>query len=318
MSLTSVVKKHYEKYRQRRREKRRARKDKIAAEEKALSLKEQAINRQELVFRYAGDAREVLAANAVFKDCKRGKRCFILGNGPSLKNENITTLADEDVFTVNQAARHPDFAALKTNIHFWADPQFFIVDDSKPEDMELVEVMKKINTPGNKPICFFPFRQRAFVQKYGLDKELNVSYFLHDMGMPEGFPNGVDFCGVTPVFHGVVMWCITLALYMGYSEIYLLGIDTTSILVNIKSFLQQNDSDDYAYKLTENEKLRMQRMLERQNLECQANAFACTLRQYRMFYEYAKERNVKIYNCSSTTLVDSIPRKRLVDVLAGK
>lgn len=256
-----------------------------------------------------------LARNRHLKDTKKGKRCFILGNGPSLRDEDLAQLANEDVFTVNQAARHPQFAALKSGVHFWADPSFFVVDENKTEDLELLDVMKAINTEGNRPMCFFPIKQYDFVKKFRLDESLNVHYFYSVDLFEEYYQGEIDFCGSCPAFCTVVMWCIALAVYMGYSEIYLLGIDTTSIMVNIKSYLKQNDSDDYAYNVGENEKKRLESQLQRQSLETQALSFYRVLQEYGALHRYCQKRNIRLVNCSSVSLVSTLPRQSLTSVL---
>ncbi len=318
MSVIKKVKSFFTKSKGERREERRERKEVERKEEVNRTYEEEARIREERVFKAFPDAKVELARNAVFKDTKKGKRCFVLGNGPSLRTEDLTQLVNEDVITVNQAARHPDFSAMRTNFHFWADPNFFVVDENRPEDLDLLEIMKKVNTDDNKPICFFPFMQKKFVKKHKLDEVLTVHYFHSSAPIPDDFDGEIDCSRVTPGFHTVVMWGISLAIYMGYSEIYLLGVDTTSILVNIKSFLQQNDSSDYAYDISENEKLRLERMLQRQSLENQARSFWFTLKQYRNLFNYCSNRGIKLVNCSSSTLIDSVPRKSLTDVLSGK
>lgn len=318
MKITGKIKGFFTKRKEARRAARRAEKEEERKAEANLTYEEEARIREERVFKAFPDARTELARNAVFKDVGKGKRCFVLGNGPSLRTEDLTRLADEYVITVNQAARHPDFAAMRTNFHFWADPNFFVVDESRPEDLDLLEIMKKVNTEDNKPVCFFPFMQKKFVKKHKLDEVLNVHYFHSSAPIPDDFEGEIDCSRVTPGFHTVVMWGISLAIYMGFEEIYLLGVDTTSILVNIKSFLQQNDSSDYAYDISENEKLRLERMLQRQSLEGQARSFWFTLKQYRNLNNYCSTRGIKLVNCSSSTLIDSVPRMRLVDVLCNK
>lgn len=259
---------------------------------------------------------QALGANSAYKGTKKGKRCFILGNGPSLKTENLALLTGEDVFTVNQAARHTDFPLLKSMVHFWADPNFFVIDETKEEDMELIKVMKQINTPGNKPLCFFPLNQTKFVEHFGLQKELRIGYFHTKKILSEAFDKEFDFTKSIPGFYTVVMYGIAFAIYMGYAEIYLLGVDSTSLLVNIKTILKINDNDDYCYNLNKNEKTRLQRMIQRQALEKQALSFYHVLKQYRLLLEYCNRRGVKLVNCSSTTLIDSIPRLPLHDVLS--
>ena len=51
----------------------------------------------------------ILSQNKKYKDLYKGQRVFILGNGPSIKEENISSLCQEHVFTVNQGVRNPAF-----------------------------------------------------------------------------------------------------------------------------------------------------------------------------------------------------------------
>jgi uncharacterized Rossmann fold enzyme len=88
-------------------------------------------SKEELSIKKDVNLKKILSKNLKFKSSHSGKRCFILGNGPSLKTDNLKCLEDEFVFTVNQIARHPDFKYIKPNYHFWADPLFFNIDKNK-------------------------------------------------------------------------------------------------------------------------------------------------------------------------------------------
>ena len=256
-----------------------------------------------------------LKENKKFKELHKGERCFILGNGPSLKTEDLKTLENEYVFSVNQISRHPDFEYIKPTYHFWADANFFDIDENKPEDLELLEIMKKVKTTDNSPFCFFPVQQRDFIEKYELEKELKIAYFASGMLFPEGFNGKIDYTKFVPGFGTVVQWCVTMAIYMGFSEIYLLGCDNTSILTTIKSALKRNDDNDYGYSVTENERKRMEGLLEKQSLEAYVNSYLETLKGYRYLFDYCEKRNIKLVNCSSTSVIDSIPRDTLTNVL---
>lgn len=254
-------------------------------------------------------------SNREFENLHASQRCFILGNGPSLKKENLRLLEDEYVITVNQASRHKDFEYIKPNYHFWADPDFFVIDESKQEDQDFLNVMKSVNTSDNKPICFFPVEQREFIKKYKLDKELEIRYFYSHFQFYDGYKGKIDYSSLAPAFCTVVQWGISMAIYMGFSEIYLLGCDNTSLLVNLKTALQINDDNDYAYSCNENEKQRMNRMFQRQGLEHQIQSALRTFQEYRALHNYCKYRNIKLINCSAETLIDSIPRVDYSDVI---
>lgn len=259
--------------------------------------------------------KALLERNCSFKSTNCGKRCFILGNGPSLKTEDLKQLESEVVFSVNQIARHPDFEYIKPTYHFWADPHFFEIDENKAEDLELLEMMKGVKTKENSPICFFPVEQKGFVDKFELEKILEIAYYYSSLPFELFRNKDIDYTKQVPRFGTVVQWCITMAIYMGFSEIYLLGCDNTGLVTTIKSAMKSNDENDYAYEVTENEKKRMESLLGKQSLEVYVRAYLSTLIDYKSLFEYCKKRNIKLINCSSTTVIDSIPRDSLTNVL---
>jgi hypothetical protein len=259
---------------------------------------------------------EKLLLNRKFKDLHLGERCFILGNGPSLRNQDLSLLSDEYVFTVNQIMRHPDFEKIRTNYHFWADPMFFEIDENRQEDLELLEVMKNLNTQNNKPECFFPIDQSSFISKYKLDEFLQVNYYRSKYVFHDNYSRKIDYTKITPGFGTVVQWAITMAIYMGFKEIYMLGCDNTGIIVTINSVLKENTDMDYAYQVSENEKKRMENLLDKQTLEDYCISYTDTLAGYRRLYNYCLERKIKLVNCSAKSVIDTIPREKFENVIS--
>ena len=166
-------------------------------------------------------------------------------------------LKDEIVFTVNQISRHQDFAKLETNYHFWADPIFFNLSKDKPEDIELIEVFKKINTEDNKPVCFLPDFAFDFVKNFNLESELNISYYCAKYYFYDDYNYDFDFTKIIPGFNTVVQYAVAMAIYMGVSEIYLLGCDSTGIISTINAYMDEDSNEAYAYNVTANEQKRI-------------------------------------------------------------
>jgi hypothetical protein len=267
-------------------------------------------------YRKSRQFRELLDKNREFKNIHQGKRCFILGNGPSLKEENLSVLGSEYVFTVNQITRNNQFEYIKPTYHFWADPNFFKIDESKPEDIELLKVMININTDDNHPICFFPIDQFDFIKKFGIDNKIEVRYFFSAYTLYDGYKKDIDYTKAVPGFDTVVLWCITMAIYMGFSEIYLLGCDNTGLINTIQSVANSSLEFEYSYEVTENEKKRLQNLQTYHSLEEYVQAYLNTLKEYRAMYNYCCGRGIKLVNCSSTSAIDSIPRESLQEVLS--
>lgn len=263
------------------------------------------------------EAYMLLQENQKLRNAYLGERCFIVGNGPSIKNQNLSLLENEYVFTVNQSSRNPDFAKIKTTFHFWTDDNLFVIDETNRGDLAIIDIMKGVTTKDNQPICFFPLRQRGFIKKFGLDKCLNVKYISPELSwMYEGFDETFDLTKHIPVFGTVVQFCLIAAIYMGFKEIYLLGCDNTGLINTITSLLNNNDGDNYCYNVSAEEKARMERTAKRNGLEKDTKSYLYNIRDYRILYEYCLKRKIKLFNCSGQTVIDSIPRLHYESVIS--
>jgi hypothetical protein len=260
--------------------------------------------------------QEELQKNSEFKNLHKGQRCFIVGNGPSLKDEDLSTLKEEVVFTVNKIANLPQFNEMKTNYHFWADPAFFALSPDNEEDLELVKTFFAIRTEANNPICFLPSFAGDFIKNFNVKEKLNIRIYSAQLPFLDGENQEIDFTKPTFGYQNVVQFAIAMAIYMGFSEIYLLGCDSTGLISTIQAYLNEEVSE-FAYNVSENEKKFLKKMAENREhgIESDFLGWARILHLYGELYRYCSNRNVKLVNCSSKTIVDSIPRESLTDVL---
>jgi hypothetical protein len=61
--------------------------------------------------------QSAFAANRALQGRHNGERCFIVGNGPSLREQDVRPLANELVITVSNGFLHKDFAAIAPRYH---------------------------------------------------------------------------------------------------------------------------------------------------------------------------------------------------------
>ena len=259
-----------------------------------------------------------LKSNVQFKNTFCGKRCFILGNGPSLKLLDFEKLKDEITFTVNQLPRDVNFPKLNTNFHMWADAQFFNLDRSRPEDMELLEVMRKVNTDGNKPTVFYKYSAKQMIEEFKLNELLDIHYFqTADAYRLDRIlkKTKLDFTKVIPDFPSVVLQAICLAVYMGFKEIYILGCDCTGFISTAQNKMKQAESAAYNYNISENEKKRLERVANERSIADELRGFAELFYDYEFLGDYCNNNEVHIYNATEGGLLDSYPRVKLDDVL---
>lgn len=264
---------------------------------------------------YLNYKNNLLLKNKHFKGLYKNKRCFILGNGPSLRNEDLSLLKEEIVFTVNQIARNEQFDKLQPSFHFWIDNNFFSAS-KKNENCELIETMIKIMQKESSPYCFYPLNQKMFVEKNGLNNG-KERYLDPRLYITKVFKLKIDISNYTYSLGTVVQQAILAAIYMGFNEIYLLGCDSTGIVTTINSALHV-DNNTYSYNVTENERHRMEDMVSNSKITDYAYSYYMMLKGFDIIYKNCMKRGVRLFNCSQDSVLDMIPRKSLESVINVK
>lgn len=258
---------------------------------------------------------EILKANKKFKGKYQGKRCFILGNGPSLKEVDFDKLANEYVFTVNNIMRVDGYEKLHTNFHLWMDLAYFnLRNDLK---YNISEVKKEINIMAGMDgvECFARIEGRPFMNR--ICKRKNINYLKAGIELFDEFDMEADFTKYVPTFTTVVQYAILLAVYMGFKEIYLLGCDSTSVKSMIDLCLNEQIESFHAYSI---EKDDAKHQLNQIKINWEMDKYLYD--QYRLFLgyrvlnTYCRRRKVKLINLTSSTLIDTIPKMDITEVLS--
>ena len=140
------------------------------------------------------------------KNIHKNERCFIVGNGPSVNNQDLSHLKKEIIFCSNQYF-------LNKQITWF--PQYYFVEDRNGFEVHLKEINKlTINS-----IRFF-----EDIQKNRIDNNKNTYYckiFRDRDNIKFSLdPNNKIYSG-----YCVTYFQLQLAFYMGFKYIYLIGID---------------------------------------------------------------------------------------------
>lgn len=169
----------------------------------------------------------------------QGKRCFILGNGPSLNKCDLSLLKDEYSFGVNGIFYKTKELGYK--------PTFYVVEDSHV----MKDNIKEINDY-DVPYKFFPVNYKSYIKN-----RKNVLFFK----MNEGFyvEHSPNFC--VPRFsadmskklycgQSVTMLNFQIAYYLGFTDIYLIGMDFSytipkSATVNGNDIISNEDDENH-------------------------------------------------------------------------
>lgn len=273
--------------------------------------------KEKLLFREKPIYEKLLLRNEQFRNIHTGERCFVIGNGPSIQNLDFSLFKNEFTFTVNQLPRNQGFKDIETNYHAWVDARFFDIDESNSEDVELLEIMKGVNTLNNKPKVFYKLEAYEMIKRYKLDDLLDI-YYLGDASVKnvsEVLKNDILPTHLMPMFSTVVQYLICLATYMGFTEIILLGCDCTGIINVAQSKLNNGQDAEYGYKITENEKRRLEKFNRVNSFEDELRYQFEMMSVYGDLVEYCRKRGVKLVNATQPSLLESVPKVKIEDLL---
>lgn len=262
----------------------------------------------------------LLKENEDLRNAYSGKRCFVLGNGPSLNEIDFSRLKNEVVFTVNQLSAHPNFKDLNSNFHIITDLHAFGLRYGEEEEVHgfakyCMELIKGLHEQGD-PVLIVPYQVKKILEREKVHEKLRTKYIYLSN---EKFIDGYQHCDLTmpiPDFACVILTAILCAVYMGVSQIYLLGCEQTCILDILECAL--GNSTKYGHAQDDDaeiDNLGYRKMLESTSVSRYLYGEYETHEGYKALYGFARKRRIKMYNLSSTTLIDSIPRRRIEDVL---
>lgn len=229
------------------------------------------------------------------KGTKMGERCFIIGNGPSLTIEDLDLLKGEFNFGFNRIYDIYEKTSWRPTYYMVVDKSFiqslcnvpaidlgsnkvFIYDKKLSEHWKSKNDVQEIFCHGERPIVREKYYQKTISE--------NVEdYFTASQS--------------------VTCSAFELAFYMGFSEIYLLGID-----------------HEYQIEITMNGKKIINKNINSYFKECKGNdsnkSISCIEAMTKCFEtckEYADSHNIKVYNCTRGGKLEVFERKNLEDVL---
>lgn len=214
------------------------------------------------------------------------KRIFLIGNGPSLKIDDLDKLKNEITFAANKI--YLSFSETK-----WR-PSYYIVED----DLVFKQNYKKINKLNL--IKLFP----NYARTWGLRVDNGIYFKMNLLGpTTENFPN----FNPEPVEEGlywgstVVYSMIQFAVYFGCKEIYLMGVDF-SFDVPSKSVF--NEKENRVDLICEGEVNHFHKDYRRPGEKWNLPNLDIQLKTFSKAKEYCDIHGIKIYNASRQTKLD--------------
>ena len=227
-------------------------------------------------------ARKILRYNRNIR--VDAERCFIVGNGPSLKKEDLMKLKGEDTFVTNWFYKYnSDFSS-----------KFYLAVDTAFFSGEGFEYIKNV---------YKKYPEMKFILNYDAYKrepefwDMKRTFFLFPKLFQYGDYVRFDCEKNMTACINVVLQCIQVALYMGYKKIYLLGCD-------FNQYAQLRPNHFYDSNLN-----RTSSMGEDARWSSMAHFHHYALQKV------AKKLGVEIINLTESSLIDAYPKDSLSNIL---
>ncbi len=225
------------------------------------------------------------------KNKHSGERCFIIGNGPSLTPEDLNLIKDETTF-----ASHRIFNIFE--LTEWR-PTYYIGQD--------VTLLKEISQHAKNVVADYKFLTIQVQDIYKSIFNDAIYFFLRSTNFYPNLPKfSTDASRQLYEGYSVTYGAIQLAVYMGFKEIYLLGVDFNySLTVDHGGKITKTDGVKDYFSNDNNIGLNLP------NLEL-------SLLGFQAAEKFAKENGFSIKNATRGGKLEVFKRVRLEDIVSNK
>ena len=161
------------------------------------------------------------------KDIHKGKRAFVLGNGPSINLQDLTLLRDEITFVANWFINHKRFRRINPTYYCVSSHEMFGGWGKAPElNADFARLVAEKQT---EQTFFFSNRFAPYLRQLGLVPDARLrslifdrpKFLIEEIGTQNYDLNRCMDDGYTVL----LTFCVPLCVHFGITDIYLLGCD---------------------------------------------------------------------------------------------
>ena len=166
------------------------------------------------------EERQLIKNNRSLHRRHAGRRCFVIGNGPSLRNQDLSLLSNEITFVMNAFWKHPIVEQWQPTYYLLSDPILF--ERSEPIRNFFASLRARIhNTTFIVPIT----GRSAIVDEGFLPMESTRFVAFHKQERTPVVEQDIDFTRLLSGVSTIAQLALMAAMYTGCSPIYLMGLD---------------------------------------------------------------------------------------------
>ncbi|NII29553.1 hypothetical protein HB364_31025 [Pseudoflavitalea sp. X16] len=249
---------------------------------------------------YLSQRRHILH-NTALKDKYKDQRVFILATGPSIKQQDLRLLQHEKCIAVSNFFVHEDYKTIAPFLHVFASTHAPLTEQ------QIVSWFKEADEkiPGTSTVLL-ALHDKQYCDRHRIFQTKDHYYYLSKFG---NFP--VNLAHNLPSYQTVVQLAIYAAIYMGFTEINLLGVDHSWILHYGES---RHFYEEKEHKFTQNG---YSEWID-DHLGDEFKKYVILWEQYEEIIRNYKNSGIAIYNLSPESLLDLFPKKAFSQALSKK
>ncbi|KPA16808.1 Alpha-2,3-sialyltransferase [Candidatus Magnetomorum sp. HK-1] len=253
---------------------------------------------KDLTYLYLKNDISLIKKNQTLKDRYCGKRCFIIGSAPSIKDIDILKLKKEHVFVMSTFYYHHQFNELSPEFHSNVK-----ISDASTES-EKLDWLSAIDKNVNSPYFFFDIKDKWIIDKYELFRNKNLYYIAASI-----IKRKFDISKITRFYRTNPLQALEIAIYMGFNPIYLHGIDLNEACINeYKHFFNSKLLPAKDPDIDQNDRSkRIQSTL--------FNAASLTYKEFEDIAIYANNKNIDIVNLNPKSMLQMFQIKNFTEIL---
>lgn len=254
------------------------------------------ILRKALAYRFMSAVEKaLLLKNLELANKHHGERCFILGAGSSIKQQDIRCLKGEYVISVSNTFAHADYGYIAPKYHVL--PPILKGHALYYKNEEFVCWLQKMEVATQGAELFFHIGDKGLIESNELFED-RIIHWVDYCNWNGDISHPVNLIQI-PNIWSVSELAITIALYMGFDKIYLVGFDHDWFNGPLVYFY--NQEKEHELKPSEY-KLKALGV----DAEFQMRRHAEIFQKYK--YLYSKKNNIFNANADKDSYVDTFPK----------
>lgn len=240
----------------------------------------------------------IIKKNKEIKNKYKGKRCFILGNAPTINDIDITLLENEYVFVMSTFYNHPDYDKLKNTI--FSTVHLIVFNEN--EEFNWLKTMN--DNSKSTDVFFFNIAQKNAIEKNNFFSGKKI-YYIATADIERTY----NISKITENYQTNIIQALEIAIYMGFTEIYMHS-------VNINTICNSGKYDyffDRKLLATKDPNMGIGDFVHDFFNEIESTCHA--LKEINKIKEFADEKGVKIYYTNQESLLkffEFIPFSKIV------